>query len=169
MKIKKITYYLVIFSLFSCNFSSKKIKPLNNNKDVFYNKSTGLDYIRFPLIKPFDITYYDAQEIWFIAKRPDSVVYSDNIHELTLLESKIFVHSIGKTVVGDDFVNEGWYVYDTNKEDFLKAFVTEKDFLIYTKSINVDSTKLNWQKPEDLYKQFKETGCLPWIPNCKLE
>jgi hypothetical protein len=164
---KKIIYYLIIFIFISCNFSNKKIKPLNNNKDIFYNQSCGLDFIRVPLIKPFDITYYDAQGVWFLVQRPDTLVYSDNIEELTVLESNIFVHSVGKTVLEDDFVEESWYIYNTKSKEFLKGFATEKEFSKYLKSIHIDEVRLVWQKPADLYKQFKKTGCLPWIPNCK--
>ncbi len=153
----------------SCNFSNKKEKiPTNNkNTDIFYTKSVGLDIVRFPLIKPFDITSIDIKESWLLGIGSDTDIYADNISELTILKSYIFVHSIGRTIVGDNFVLEGWYIVDTKAKEFLKGFATEKEFSKYLKSIQIDDDKLVWRKPAYLYKQFKETGCLPWIPNCK--
>ncbi len=188
---KKITYCLIIFSLVSCNFSNKKVETKlptkNKNSDIFYTEKSGLDYVRFPLIKPFDITSIDIGESWLLGIGHDTYVYSDKISELTIFKEYIFVHSIGETIIDGKTVQESWYVYNTIEKEFLKKYTTDKDFLKnygiekyflkefttkkefleHLKSKNIDSTKLNWQKPEDLYKQFKETGCLPWIPNCK--
>jgi hypothetical protein len=158
----------------------------NNNTDAYYIETEGLDYVRFPLIKPFDATS-GASDIWILGIGHDTFVYSDNIYEITVLKNFILVHSIGVTIVDGDSVQEGWYVFNTTDKEFLKKFKTEKDFLKnygiekyflkgfetekefskYLKSIHIDEDKLVWQKPADLYKQFKETGCLPWIPNCK--
>lgn len=179
MDYKKIIFYLFIFSFISCNFSNKKTKSKivikNINTDIFYTENEGLDYIRFPLLKPFDATS-GARVSWLLGIGHDTEIYADNICELTIFEKNIFIHSIGDTIVGDDSVQEGWYVVNfsdkkivkdvTDKKEFLKDFKTKKEFLQYLKSININSEKLDWKKPADLYKQFKETGCLPWIPNC---
>ncbi len=165
--------------MISCNFSNKKEKIPNKNKntDIFYIENEGLDYVRFPLIKPFDITSIDVEQSWLLGRGHNTDIYADYISQLIVFKDYVLVHSNGNTIVDSNSVKEAWYIVDTKEKDFskdfttekkfLKGFTTKKDFLNYIKSINIDSAKLNWQKPADLYKQFKETGCLPWIPNCK--
>lgn len=175
---KKIIFCIVTFSVVSCNFFNKKdetkIITKNKNTDIFYTENEGLDYIRFPLIKPFDITSIDVEESWLLGRGHDTDVYADYISELIVFEKYFFLHSKCNTIVDNDSVDEGWYVLNTDEKGFLKGITSEKNFLKgfttkenFIKSLNINSEKLNWQKPADLYKQFKETGCLHWIPNCK--
>jgi hypothetical protein len=109
----------------------------------------------------------DVKETWAMGKGFDSWTISSNIYDIAILEDVIFCHSKGSTIVDGKEVNEAWYIISPKKDVFEKGFINKNSFLEYLKKLNIDIHKLDWKTPNDLYNQFNETGCLPWIPNCK--
>jgi len=57
-----------------------------------------------------------------------------------------------------------WFVLIPDKE-IAKGFQTEAEFRQYIQTLGIQDPY--WQTPDETYKQFKKTGCLEWIPDCK--
>ncbi len=169
--IKKITCCLVIFSLISCNFIKKKEKTptKNKNTDSYYTETGGMDFVRFPLSKPFVVMSLDNQETWTVGEGfySDNSIIADHVTEINFSDNIVFCHSVGETSIDYESLNEAWYIITTKNDTIRKGFSNKKDFIEYAKTLNVDANKLDWKSPNQLFKQFYETGCLPWIPNCK--
>lgn len=168
---KKIVYFLIYFSLFSCNFSNKKAKVLTKNKntDKYYTDTGGIDFVRFPLSKPFVAMSLDNEKTWSVGEGfySDNSLIADNVVEINFCDDIIFCHSIGETIVDYQSAKDAWYIITSKKYTIRKGFTKKKDFIEYAKTLNIDVNKLDWKSPSLLFKQFDRTGCLPWIPGCE--
>ena len=57
-----------------------------------------------------------------------------------------------------------WFVMIASK-NITKGFHTEEEFREYIKTLGIQDP--DWQMPDEAYEQFRNTGCLEWIPDCK--
>jgi PBP1b-binding outer membrane lipoprotein LpoB len=171
-KIKIIIKLLLVFIiLIGCNNKKKERNNLSKsqNKDTFYLNSSDFDLIRFPLIKPYQVISIDDGNSWSIKsdikpKKINDINDINNINQISNYQDCFLIHSLGKTIVKGQEVNEAWYVVFP-KDSVVKSFTKENNFSNYIK--DKCTSKIEWKTPQVLFKQFDETNCLGWIPKCK--
>jgi len=134
-----------------------------------------MDPGRIPLIKPVEATYinsWDLDSPFAFKYAPDVgnvKYYSIGMREL----EKIDVQN-GVIMAYSSYVNKNadahsqensfhWLVIILDQE-IAKSFHTEDEFLQYIQTLGISTP--DWQTPDKAYEQFKETGCLEWIPDC---
>jgi hypothetical protein len=165
MGVRKIVLYIILFSfvflLFQCTKNSKTDSK-QNKSDSFYEKSSGFDYARFPLIKPFEIIALIKNE-WQLQssikpKTIDMINEPNHIEGIAYCKGKFYIYSNGETIVRGQKVNEAWYIVNIN-DSVINGFSDKNQFI---QQIGKNDT-LIWNNPIDLYKQFDETKILPWI------
>ena len=143
------------------------------HEDPFYNDVGKSDSLRFPLIKPYYVAYLDQEFSWqmpLLADPPsESTYYYFNLHDIR----KISVEN-GVIMVYTPYVEHNidqslgqkvfhWFVIvpSSNME---VGFESEDTFLAYIKQFDINQP--NWLDPNEVYKQFFQTGCLEWISDC---
>jgi hypothetical protein len=69
-----------------------------------------MDFVRFPMVKPFVGMSLNNQETWTIGEGfySDNSLIADNVVEINLTDNIIFCHSLGETIVNDQIVNDAW-------------------------------------------------------------
>ena len=169
MKItKSIILCIVLLTITcSCIFSSRF-----ESSNPFYVSSGDWDFLRLPLIEPYEIIKVDESLGWtmdlFIAPVEENYYRSvKKIEEIAIEKDIIFIHSSyiesSAEVLGKDVLF--WFVI-VPEAGIEKGFETEEEFLDYTQEIGIDT--INWFDPLTAFQQFEKTGCLDWIPDCKL-
>ncbi len=144
---------------------------MNKNKDPFYIEDAGYDYIRFPLIKPYEVWSLDKGKIWFIKPnftpkdlRNATAIFG--IKKMNCLNNKIIISYCEKeAIVGGVKYPKAWFVIIPEK-NINKGFTKEEDFIEYLKEQGIKKEQISWSTPEELFGQFSDTYCLPWIPGC---
>ena len=145
----------------------------NQNVDPFYSDYGDGDFIRFPLIKPYEATYLNKDTGWMInlpiSPRENGISSYLDI----LLPEKVAVK------------NNVIMVYTSYKPEHLQAspegilywfvllpegkkeigFSNETEFLSFIKGYGINNP--DWQSIDAAFGQFRKTGCLSWIPGCR--
>jgi hypothetical protein len=143
-------------------------------EDNFYLVHGGLNFKRFPLIKPYEAIYMSKEYGWEI-----------NLHGYSHGETYIDLITIMR-VEGLSVQNEVLTIYSSKPDDYnvyntppqlYKWFVIipkdkievgfsdEIDFYNYLK--NYEITEVKWQTPDQISGRYDWTWCLEWIPVCK--
>jgi hypothetical protein len=164
----KKKYHILIFLIIfiSCLFLTW---PRNRS---FYEKGSGWDYLRFPLLEPYYAIQISEKYGWTI---PLEAVTSDknfrhyleilNVSKVAVEEDKILVYSTFSKPIE---TNEGeakelhWFILIPGKSEF--GFSSEEEFIQKLQDLGI--FKPNWQEPLFLLQKFDQTGCLDWIPDC---
>lgn len=169
---KKITLLFIVFSmclpLLSCNSRT-------TSDDPFYNYSGEYSHYRFPLIKPYYADQLDGNSPWILtlfrlwAPPPHDDYSYWNVYSLQQLAVQNGVIMAYSPYI-DEQANESlqeyyyhWFVIIPDK-NLEMGFDNEEAFLDYIQELGI--TEPEWRKPEDVFKQFEQTGCLSWIPGC---
>lgn len=180
---KKAAFYLILFISLSYLTSCKPpAQPTNSpiqHVDPFYNVNRD-DYplLHLPLINPVEAKRLDGRTPWRVfihyglgVSIPNSQqVYLYNIEELEKLAVQtgvIMAYSAYVDKEAEPYIQENyfhWFVIIPEKE-ISEGFQTEDAFLEYIQSLG--DLDIDWQTPDDAYEQFKQTGCLEWIPDCE--
>ena len=154
-KIICILIFLNIFS-FSCSNGNKKI-----HSDEFYMYSSGGDYKRLPLIKPYVAINSDGQT-WVINLSEHSKLGQfsfSNVKKVGLCKDYFFAYCSDSTIFHGNVVKEAWFVVNPllkietgfiKKDEFDSCLNKLKMNYIYL--YNIDSV---WDK-------FNETNYLPF-------
>ena len=172
---KKTTLYLVL--LLSIGYITSCTRPVRH-ADPFYNVNSAfsMDPNRIPLIKPVEATYinfWDLETPFAFKYAPDvgnKIYYSYGMREL----EKIDVQN-GVIMAYSSYVNKNadahsqkyqyhWLVIVLDQK-IAKSFQTEDEFFQYIHTLNISDP--DWITPSEANKQFTETGCLRWIPDCE--
>jgi hypothetical protein len=101
-----------------------------------------------------------SQELYYLY----SYVYE--LEKFTVNNGIIMAYSSYVDEEADSYIQDNyyhWFVLIPDQE-ITKGFHTEDEFTEYIQTLGVD--ELDWQTPDKVYKQFKKTGCLDWIPDC---
>jgi len=173
MDIKKIIILASVIIITSCTKEKTQSNPMNNNtsKEPFYAEKGGFDYIRFPLTKPYEVLSLDKGKKWnikpnYTPKDLRNAASIFGIKKINYLNNKIIIaYCEDDGIVGGQLYPKSWFIIIPEKE-ITKGFTTEKDFIDYLKEQGVAEKEIQWNSPEDLFKQFSDTYCLPWIPGC---
>ncbi|PQL91142.1 hypothetical protein [Apibacter adventoris] len=173
MNIKKIIITIIItVNFISCTQNeSKKLNKTQMNKDPFYTENSGYDYIRFPLIKPYETISLNKGEEWaiksdFKPKTPAEIVKAYGIQKINILLRKIIICYCEKyPIIGGEEFPKAWFIFIPEK-NINKGFTTEQEFRAYLQTQGIQKEQIEWNTPKELYEQFSKTYCLSWIPDC---
>ena len=171
-KMKKLHWHsIIILVLFYVSGCSPRI----HHNDSFYNYSGDFDYLRFPLIKPYYMDFMDDDYDWglglygFEAPSPNdnwtySVIYG--ISKLSVVDGVIMAYSPYVSNRADENIRENflhWFVIVPDERIEI-GFETEGEFLDYIHRLGLQQPE--WLNPFDVFKEFEQTGCLEWMPDC---
>jgi hypothetical protein len=174
---KNVFLYLMI--LLSISFLTSCTPPVQH-ADPFYNVNDDFSMPRIPLIKPIEAERLDGSSPWgvFLPDGPsvrvpdrEGIVYYDyNIEELekfAVSNGIIMAYSVYVNKDADAYIQENyyyWFVVIPEKK-ISDGFHTEDQFRQYIQTLGIEN--LDWQTPDEAFDQFRRTGCLEWIPDCK--
>jgi hypothetical protein len=151
-----------------------------HHSDPFYNFKGGdfpRDYL--PLIDPIEATRENSSSPWdlelanvlWIPLPNSQVVYPyAHLKELDKIAVKngvimaysSYVNKLADAYILNDYYH--WFVMVPSKKN-TKGFHTENEFRQYIQTLGVQNP--DWQKPDEAFDKFAQTGCLDWIPDCK--
>lgn len=155
-------------------FNKCRHQKENNKQDRFYTVLGGRDWVRVPLIKPYEAKkagIHPQTGIWTVEFFSTLGTY--NVKRVDVQDSIIYILS-GKvdekddsTLVGMRNVTTGWYVIDTKKRTARgsspeKGFASEEEFWSYIKTNNYPGPR--WLDIDSLIVALGEKGKLPWMP-----
>lgn len=161
--------FLILIAILLSNCSAQS----DLQRDSFYSKGSGRDYLRFPLIKPYYAIYISNRDGWGVPLKADppsdALYYYYQLHgveKIAVQDGVIMVYTPYKEDV-DESVGQKilyWFVFipDQNIE---MGFENKVDFNSYIQQYNIQDP--HWLKPDDILQQFESTTCLDWIPGCK--
>jgi hypothetical protein len=182
---KKNFFYLIF--LLNLSYVTSCVPTVKNtdlpvqHADPFYNINVN-DYplLHLPLIKPIEAKRQDGRSLWRVflpdgpsvrvPNRQDIFYYDYNIEKLekfAVSNGVIMAYSAYVDINADAYIQDSyyhWFVIIPDKK-ITKGFHTEDEFREYIQTLGVQSP--DWQTPDEAYKQFRRTGCLEWIPDCK--
>lgn len=160
---------IVLFSLLisSCQVWS------NNHDDPFYRWGSEWGYLRFPLIRPYCAIYSNDEFGWQIPLETDPSLREfyyyfslNDVHKIAVEKGVIMVYTPFKQPVEESIGEKVlyWFVFVPDQK-IEKGFDNEPDFLGYIKQFGIGDPA--WRAPDDILREYDETGCLDRIPNCK--
>jgi hypothetical protein len=174
---KNLFFYLMILLSISLLTSCT---PLVHHADPFYNVNDDFSMNRIPLINPIEANRLSSSFPWDIELHPGMWVdfpksqglyyLYGHVHELEKFAVKngvIMAYSSYIDKDADAYIQNNyyhWFVIVPNKE-ITKGFHTENEFREYIQTLGVEDS--DWQTPDEAFEQFRRTGCLEWIPDCK--
>ena len=173
---KKIAFYLILF--LSISYLTRCASPVQH-ADPFYNVGDSFSLRRIPLIKPIEAKYLDSSSPWRIfinyglwvsvPNRQDNYVYAyavDELEKLSVKNGVIMAYSAYVNKEVDPYIQDNyyhWFVIIPDQE-IAEGFHSEDEFRKFIQSLGIQD--IDWLTPEEAYKQFKQTGCLEWFPDC---
>lgn len=166
------TFLVMLFLLTSCwgQSDNEQVKDQEKEVDKFYTETGGWDWIRVPLIKPYEAKKIDPKletNGWGI-KLQSKLFQIDKVKKIDVQDSVIFILS-GKidngiddiTAIGTLNVPTAWFVIDV-KAKTEKGFSSASEFDKYLQSNNYP--KPHWQDIDSISKMLGNRGQVPWIP-----
>ena len=182
---KKTFFYLILIVglgfLTSCAKPTQKTDLPIQHADPFYNiNDNEYPLLHLPLIKPIEAKRQDGKSPWRvllpngpsvrIPDKKDVFIYAYAIEELekfAVSNGVIMAYSAYVDQKADPYIQNNyfhWFVLIPEKK-IAEGFRAEDEFRQYIQTLGIQDP--DWQTPDEAYKQFKQTGCLKWIPDCK--
>jgi hypothetical protein len=136
--------------------------------DDFYTVTGGWDWVRVPLLKPYEAKKVDPEvetSNWGVALFNSLGTY--NVKRVAAQDSIVYILSgrvddkNDSTLVNLRTVPTGWYAINV-KTKLEKGFANEEEFKAYIKANNYPIPK--WHSIDSLSKALGEGGQVPWIP-----
>ena len=174
---KKIVFSLII--LLSTTFWTS-CTPIVQHPDPFYNYD-DFSHNRIPLIKPIEANRLNSSSPWSIELHPALWIVdypnSQGIHygygrveeleKFAVKDGVIMAYSSYVDKEANAYIQDNYYHWFVTVPDkkITKGFRTEDEFQEYIQTLGVQDP--DWQTPDEAFKQFRQTGCLEWIPDCK--
>jgi hypothetical protein len=157
---------LFVLIITGCSNSTKK------HTDPFYDNPGTYDSLRLPLINPYYLVQIDKQHGWQMPLKgnlPQEQYYYNlgdllDIQQIAVESDVIMVYTPYLRKLDTNQANLNWFVVIPKNKNFEIGFSNENDFLIYIKNLGIDLPK--WIVPDIAYKEFLDTNCLNWIPDC---
>lgn len=148
----------IIFFL-SCTDTGQK-KQTKEVKDDFYIKERGLDNIRLPLIKPYEVLRLNGAKEWIMNLEANTLQFSiSNVKELNVIDSVIIVHSVGITYLRGENVPDAWFIIKPSVQ-VEQGFADKKEFLLQLKKYGISEPK--FYDIDFLYNDFVKNSKLKW-------
>lgn len=138
---------------------SKK-KQAKEVKDDFYIKERGLDNIRLPLVKPYEVLRLNGSKEWIMNLEVGTLQFSvSNVKEVNVIDSIVIVHSSDITYLRGEKLGNAWFIIKPSQQSE-QGFALESEFLSELKNHGIN--KPEFYNIDELYKEFVETGKLKW-------
>ncbi len=162
---------LFIFSCISCQTNKNQLVFNNPQEHAFYTDNGGFDYIRFPLLMPYEAIAVsgDLFEEWrWMVRVHDTMNFKDwkftikKVKNVAVTKEVIMLYSTEDSYLYENH-NNHWYVFIPSKH-LAKAFATEVEFQEYLKFYGI--LNISWLDADQAYEEFSETNCLSWIKGC---
>ncbi|MHC1730418.1 MAG: hypothetical protein AB9888_00070 [Bacteroidales bacterium] len=169
MKKNHQSYFIVCVFLLMLSFLTSC-----SVKKTFYQNGSGLDYLRFPLLEPYYAIKIDGGNGWVISLHAKQSArnfwYYLDIQDVTKIaveNGMIFVYSTYskpiEIVAGGQKKELHWFILIPGQTE--TGFETEEEFNLGLWQYGINT--LQWQDPLSILKEYDQTGCLDWIPDCK--
>lgn len=164
---RKIFGSLVIFAIVMC------FQTACSFQESFYQKGSGWDYVRFPLLEPYYAIYISDEYKWEISLQ-DGLPSRNFKYFSAILDVEKIAVDRGVIMVYTPY-SESIYVSPTQEKELHwfvlvpgqaeLGFETEEEFV--TQIMKYDLGQPSWQEPISILQTYDQTGCLDWIPECK--
>lgn len=125
-----------------------------------------MDYVRFPLIYPYEVMNADfGDEKWIINLNGNIPFYGSvyKVSQIAVEKDIIMAYTDRTDRIFNDEAALQWFVLIPSKKIEV-GFSSELEFKKYIHNCGVSD--FLWWNVRDAYKKFKKTECLPWIPGC---
>lgn len=143
-------------------------------KDSFYMRGSGKDFLRFPLLKPYYAITLAGENIdWSIPlqnhlplKEEFFSIEIKNIKLIAIEDNVIMVFAPNNSSRSSYDNNVRTYNYFVLIPDLQieRGFFDDIDFYKFIQSYGFNDQK--WVEPIILLQNYNNTGCLDWIPYC---
>lgn len=150
------------FSINACTF-----------KKTFYQRGSGWDYLRFPLLEPYYAIKIPDQGGWgiplYIESSKRNFLHLGDIKDVTKIaveNGTILVYSSYSKPIdigGGQLKELHWFILIPDQTEL--GFETEDEFNISLLQYGIEQPL--WQEPIFILQTFDQTRCLDWIPECK--
>ena len=170
MKItKSLILCTILLTITCCCIFPSRFESSN----PFYISSGGFDFLRLPLIEPYEVIKPDEGNEWFLdlhlppSEEVSYYIVINEVEKIAIENETILVYTsyIKENAEAMGHKELFWFVI-VPEAGIEKGFETEEEFLDYTQEIGIDT--INWFDPLTAFKQFEKTGCLDWFPDCQL-
>lgn len=149
--------------------------PVKDHKDPFYNDAGTHDSLKLPLINPYYLVYIDKEHGWQMPIKgnfPDEQYYYNlgdlmDVRKVAVRDGVIMIYTPHIPNLDESLGQKAlhWFIIIPDKGNFEIAFDTEPGFLNYIQGLGINQPQ--WVVPDTAYKEFYETGCFDWIPDCE--
>ncbi len=173
---KIILLFILLLSLCCLATNLRRVK----HDDSFYNYD-DFSMARIPLINPIEVHRPNSSSPWSMGLHPaiwivdfpnnQGIHYPygrvEELEKFAVENGVIMAYSSHVDQEADAYIQDNfyhWFVLVPDKE-ITKGFHTEDAFREYIETLGVEDP--DWQIPSEAQKQFRKTGCLEWIPDCK--
>jgi hypothetical protein len=166
--LKTIIIFLILVLIISCSRNKNKYSFANQKEKIFYTKYSGFDYIRFPLIYPYEaINGERGSDKWLIDLCFDFDYESYNsiykVKGVCVVDSIILAYSTDSIPIIEGREPLQWFVI-VPSDSIEMGFSSEVELKSYIKQYGI--TQYEWKDVDDTHKEFRKTGCLSWIAGC---
>lgn len=168
---KHLRMYLLMIlplTISGCSIFAQK------HEDPFYDDIGTYDSSRLPLQNPHYLVYIDEQYGWQMPVKgnfpDDQYAYNGgDLLEITKVAVEngvvmVYTPRIRKVDENAEQKVLRWFVMIPNEKNFEIGFANEAEFLEYVQKFGINQPQ--WVEPNIAYKEFCNTGCLGWTPNC---
>jgi hypothetical protein len=110
MKYILISLFINVWLLASCQNTTR-----HKTNDVFYSSKGGFDYVRIPLIKPYEAVKLNGSKEWLVNLKTATLQFSvSNIKEVTIVKGFILLHGVDTFLKGST-IKEAWFIIIPSK------------------------------------------------------
>lgn len=161
--IKKLYLVLtIVICLVSCDHH------LYRYEDNFYNL-VNTKGINLPLVKPYYITYDEAQNNWFM----NSFIMVTDLNNLCAVfdierisvNSSYILLSCKENFTNYSGCGNFYFIISPNNESLTKGFDNKKEFENYLSEMQIHA---KWLNINNVWISYTDTGYLPWEEEIKL-
>lgn len=144
-----------------------------SNRDSFYEKGSGWDYLRFPLLKPYYAIYISDEYEWEISLQ-DGLPKRNFKYLSAILNAEKIAIEKGFVMVYTPYSKPVYITPEKEKElhwfilipgQAELGFETEEEFNTQIKKYDISQPI--WQEPKSILQTYDQKNCLDWIPGCK--
>jgi hypothetical protein len=167
MKSLRLYFLLMAILVLGCSLNAC------STKKSFYQKGSGWDYLRFPLLEPYYAIKITDQYGWTIPldvgpSKRNFRYYPDilDVTKIAVENGTIMVYSQYSKLIevsGGQEKELHWFILIPNQIE--SGFETEEEFLNSLQQYGI--VKPGWQEPLSILQTYDQTWCLEWIPNCR--
>ncbi|ATL49379.1 hypothetical protein COR50_20575 [Chitinophaga caeni] len=137
-------------------------KDQQKQVDKFYTETGGWDWIRVPLIKPYEAKKIDPKlesSNWYISYgKIDNAI---NVKDVSVIDSIIYAYCGDSTLLDYKYIKAAWFIFDV-KKNIKQGFSSESEFDNYLQSNNYP--KPHWQDIDSISEMLGNGGQVPWMP-----